>query len=305
MAEHARLLIDGIETANIAEEVRDGAFYEWGLLVEFFHQTSVVVVKQEGMDSHCFSYGSIYDLLYSSRQVFCQEPSLKGISQRTYQMIAPLLMQHPCVGGEISETKWNRKEYPKASYGMRENVQEVPYVTTVSGWQEARAKYYAIHQGEYVWQDEDDDDDFLPNRLFSDKLLEDEIKKYACEDEYKKEKALHGRSALATVFHKHVMGKKGPALMANTEEVGSRVCEFNYYQYEKELTAREHALTGGKRKIYSIINREKRKQYISLDFRHGMMEFHDGTGKHLGEFRFTGEKNAEAEDSHDLKTLKE
>ena len=301
MAEHARLLIDGVETADIAGEARDGAFYEWGLLVDFFHQTGVTVVKQEGMDGHSFSYGSIYDLLYGSWPVFCQKTSLKGISQRTYQMIAPLLMQHPSVGGEISEAEWNRTEHPKASYGMREDVQEAPYVTTVRGWQEARARYYASHQGEYVWQDADDE--FLPNRQLSDKLLEDEIKKYDCGGEY--EKMRHERNALATVFHKHVMGKKGPALMAYTEEMGSLVCESNYYQYEKELTAREHALTGGKRKIYSIINRENRKQYISLDFRHGMMEFHDCNGKHLGEFRFTGEKNAEAEDSHDLQALKE
>ena len=72
------------------------------------------------------------------------------------------------------------------------------------------------------------------------------------------------------------------------------------------MSVKEQLATKGKslRKIYSILNRNGKKQYISLDLRHGMMEFHDEKGTHLGEFRFTGVKNAEAESSHDLQALK-
>ena len=42
MAEHARLLIEGIETKNIPEAKRDEAFRQWGVLVDF----SIINVNQ-------------------------------------------------------------------------------------------------------------------------------------------------------------------------------------------------------------------------------------------------------------------
>ena len=32
-------------------------------------------------------------------------------------------------------------------------------------------------------------------------------------------------------------------------------------------------------------------QFISIDFGHGMFEFHDENGEHQGEFRFDGSQN--------------
>lgn len=304
MAEHARLLIEGIETKNILIGERDEAFRLWGLLVDFFHQTHVVVVKQAGLDTHAYSFGSIYELLYGSWGDFVRKDSLKGITQNTYQMIAPLLMQHPELGGELADMEWDRKKSPKVSYGMCPGVGGDDYVRDTKAWQDKRAKYYASHQGEYRWQESDDD--FLPNRLWSDKILKDEIEKHGCLKMYEKEENDKNKNALAAAFHDGVVKKKGCELAAYIEEVGGRVCKANYYQYESDLSAKEQLAAKGRslRKIYSILNRNGKKQYISLDLRHGMMEFHDEKGTHLGEFRFTGVKNSEAESSHDLQTLK-
>ena len=292
------MITESIETSAIPEEKRDEAFREWVQLVGFFHRTKVTLFKQEDLDRHCYSFGNIYTLLYGEWRNFCQQPSLKGITLNTFQMIAPLLMQHPQLGGVVSDDDWNATGCPKTNYGIRMDMEEHPYVTIIRKWQELRADYYACHQEEYEWSDSDNE--FLPNRLLSDKILEDEIRKHGCMEKYEGLKAQYKEHALATVFHKEVMGKKGSGIMAYTEEIGDKVCKANYYQYETELSQSERRRTGSKRKIYSIINRGKRKQYISLDFRHGMLEFHDEKGLHLGEFRFTGEKNSGAEASHNL-----
>ncbi len=58
------------------------------------------------------------------------------------------------------------------------------------------------------------------------------------------------------------------------------------------------------RKIFSLTGHDGKKKYISIDFKHGFFEFHDYRGDHLGEYRFNGEFNSEADPSHNLKSVK-
>lgn len=298
--ENARLLIAGLETASIPEGKRDGRYIQFCELVDFFHKTGVSHSKESGLDAHSFSFGTLSDFLYSSWENVKDKASLKGISQKTHQMMAPSLMQKPKLGKEITDSDWNQKQHPKTSYGLCPNINTSPYVTDRLSWQNARAKYYADNQS-YVWNK--DDDNFLPNRLLSDQILIDEIKAHGAMEKYEAELSKNTPNALAVVFHDEVMKNKGNSLLTYTQEIGSKICEANYYICEDELTKKEQQRAKSKRKIYSLINRKGKKQYISLDFRHGMMEFHDEHGIHLGEFRFTGLKNADAEPSHNLKYL--
>lgn len=301
--ENAQLLIEGLETKSIKKEERDGRYVHFCRLVAFFHETEVCLVKEEGLDTHNFSFGTVYDLLYGSWADFSKKDSLEGITQNSYQMVAPLLMQHPSLGTEIAASEWLKRGEPKASYGLCPGVMSEVYVTDTLTWQNARAKYYATHQTMYVWKE--DDDSFLPNRLLSDKILEREIEKHGYMEAYEIEKSKESleSDSLSVVFHEQVMKRKGETLEAYTAEIGQQICEANYYQYEAELTRKEQKKVNSLRRIYSLINRNGEKQYISLDFRHGMMEFHDAHGKHLGEFRFTGVQNAEEDSSHNLQTL--
>lgn len=297
----AQLLIDGLETSIVPVAERDERIVRFCELVDMFHKTNVSLVKESGMDRHSFSFGTIWDFLCGSWNDFVTKQSFKGIQQTSHQMIASILMQHPSLGKEITKAEWEMREYPKTNYGLCDKVTEEKYVTDSFAWQKVRAEYYATHQFKYVWNEYDAP--FLPNRMFSDKILEREIEKHGYMEEYQKEKLKCSSDALAVVFHDKVMKGKGSALAAYTGQIGKEICEANYYQYETELSRKESKVVGSLRKIYSVINRDGKKQYISLDFKHGMMEFHNEHGEHLGEFRFTGIQNANADSSHNFCTL--
>lgn len=299
--ESAQLLIDGLEISVVPEGERDERIVRFCELVDFFHKTNVGLVKEAGMDSHNFSFGTIWDFLCGSWNDFVTKQSFKGIQQTSHQMIASMLMRHPSLGKEITKDEWTKIDYPKTNYGLCDNVTEEEYVIDSLSWQKMRAGYYATHQTVYAWNK--NDDPFLPNRVFSDKILEREIESHGYMEEYQKEKLKCSYDALSVVFHDKVMRSKGSALAAYTEQIGKEICEANYYQYEAELSKKEQAEVNSLRRIYSMINRDGKKQYISLDFKHGMMEFHDEHGGHLGEFRFTGTQNSEPESSHNLRTL--
>lgn len=302
MEEHARLLIKGLELDKISENNRDKSFQKFAYLIDFFHKTKVKVCMQDGLINHRFSFGTIYDLFYSPWSTISQEDSLKGISQATYQMVISMYMQHPSLGKEMNDEEWAKKEMLKVHYGILKIDREKNYVTEQKEWQKFRASYYASHPGCYEWKD--NDDDFLPNRLYSDKLLEVEILNSVHKEEYENAQKDKRKNVLSIFFHDYVMKAQGPNIAAYTKKIGELICTANYYKYEHDLSVREsnhnrHSM----RAIYSTLNRNGEKQYISLDFKHGMFEYHDKKGKHLGEFRFTGLKNSEGETSHDLTTL--
>ena len=79
--------------------------------------------------------------------------------------------------------------------------------------------------------------------------------------------------------------------------------EVNGYTHDVGLSAAEHDASNAPRRIYTIVNRNRNKQHVSLDFGHGMFEFYDHQGIHLGERRYDGSFNSEADASHNLKTI--
>lgn len=301
--EYARLLISGLEFSKFPPESRSGAFEGLKKLVGFFSGEGVHMRVQSGFYAHEFSFGNIYnDFIYASWPEVSKNKALEGISQITHQALAVSFMPHPFGDKEISDEEWNAKKVAKADFGMRTGAESEPYVTERMAWHELRSRYYRENPGAYEWQP--GDNDFLPNRRYSDLLLEKEITRAGKTEKYEANKKINKDTALAATFHGEVAAAKGDSLAGYTEEMGSKVCEANFYAYEAGLTAEETRLSGGSlRSIWSTINRRGEKQYISLDFRHCMMEFHDKSGNHLGEFRFTAQPNSLAEVSHNLKCI--
>jgi hypothetical protein len=99
------------------------------------------------------------------------------------------------------------------------------------------------------------------------------------------------------------MKKKGHNTEAYTIEIGEKVAELNYYVYLPNLSRNERDETKSLRTIFRLVNRHGHKQYISLDHKHGMFEYHNSDGEHIGEFKFDGTFNSGPEVSHNLKTL--
>mgnify|MGYP002669527250 FL=1 len=294
-------MIDGLETCALPSERRDALLIDFCHLVDYFHKAKVNLVKEEGIESHVFSFGHLWEFLFGNRDYFVSKESLKGIEQTTHQMLSSTLMQHPALGGEITADEWAATTLPKTSYGLFPYEDKDNYVADTDAWHRYRAAYYAANQTDYVW--DISDDPFLPNLPYSNGILEGEILKHGLGQEYECEKARLGDKALHVFFHDKIMRGKGHDLAAYTELIGNKICEANFYHLEPELSRREYRLANSLRRIYSLINREGRKQYISLDFRHGMMEYHNEFGEHLGEYRFTGHLNSAADITHNLRGL--
>lgn len=100
------------------------------------------------------------------------------------------------------------------------------------------------------------------------------------------------------------MAHKGAERYAYAEKIGKQILKINGYMYETELSQREQVAAKSLRSIYSIINKSRYKQYVSIDFEHGMFELINHLNDHLGEFRFDGTYNSDPEPDHAFKTLR-
>jgi len=72
-----------------------------------------------------------------------------------------------------------------------------------------------------------------------------------------------------------------------------------------ELSNLERQYAKSLREIYSIMNKDSKLQFISIDFAHGMFEFHDENGEHQGEYRFDGSYNSPKQPDHSFKCMKQ
>lgn len=72
------------------------------------------------------------------------------------------------------------------------------------------------------------------------------------------------------------------------KEIGSKICELNYYHHEQEL---EELNNDNQQivKIYSI-KKDDKYQFLSIDKKHGRFELCDDNGNHLCELMFDGTK---------------
>ena len=79
-------------------------------------------------------------------------------------------------------------------------------------------------------------------------------------------------------------------------EIGSKICELNYYHNEKEL---EDLNKGNQSivKIYSI-KKEGKYHFLSIDKKHGRFEWCDEKGDHISEMMFDGELVQNSQDSN-------
>ncbi len=90
--------------------------------------------------------------------------------------------------------------------------------------------------------------------------------------------------------------------MAFIEFEGTKVAERNGYQLDS-FTTKINRSKDSKRKVFSF-GLQKGKIYLSIDFETGGFEVCNYKGEHLGEYRFSGIKEKEADSSHDIEIKK-
>ena len=290
---------EGLETAGIDEKDRDGkvlGFYYMKSEAERHNDRFYALVS---VFSHPYSYGAFYPSFVNlSWQEFQACETLKGISETTFEMMQAFC-QHPGIEALQDDESFLQKEEPHAHTGYYNSTQKEDFVNNIADWEEWHRKWNVCHQELIDWNGVSND--WLPRLDLVHCILRRELRSVLGEERAD----LIGDSDVVTEFYDKIMKHKGCNIAAYASTIGREVCLSNYYIAEKELSRMEHHAANSLREIYSIVNRHRRRQFISIDFLHGMFEFHDEHGTHLGEFHFDGSFNSKAEVDHSLRCLEQ
>ena len=311
---------EGIETSTIDEDKRDKSLFNFYTMLEEAVKLGDCCFMTEATYGHKYSYGDYYPAFtLFSWDEFQQIESLKGISQITYNYITNNF--HVIYPKKITnQEEFERENMPQGEGGFEHLDSSKDFLCNISNWKKWHQDYLTAHPEKIRWEL----NSHLSNIEAVYDILEEEILIYIkgkykerinkandTEQEIKKiwnelfaDKKYHKKqNGIALFFHQVVMPSKGRNEMtAYCKEIGKKVCEQNYYQYENELSTNEQRACQSLREIYSIVKKGE-NQYISLDFHKGMFEFHDKKGIHLGEYFFDGTLNKDPDAKHNLRTL--
>ena len=316
---------EGVETNTIKEDCRNYSLYNfYTMLNDALTKGDSCFMTQEAYQ-HKYSYGEFFPAFVNlTWEEFQKQESLKGIDFNTYNYITNNFKLHYPKQIE-SEKEFEQKSNPIGKGGFEHTDSPDDFLCNLLRWENWHINHLTNHPEDIKW---DDNSPFIPNKNGVYKILNDEILTYIrekYEDRINKgqevkdickelfaDKEYHinednsnriKENAKALFFHSVVMASKAKELrIAYCKEIGKRVCQVNYYQYNAKLSTKEKLACGSSRQIYSIV-KDGREQYISLDFHKGMFEFHDEQGTHLGEYFFDGTMNKNAEESHNLRKL--
>lgn len=297
----------GLETALIPENIRDNAVRDFYLMKSEAERHHDRFYALSEVYCHQYSYGTFYpyfvNMSWADLQAF---DSLKGISEMTFEMMQGFC-QMPDMKTIEEETEFQRAEHPHA-YSGYSNAQAFPdFVGNLSEWEEWHRKWYMDHPSDIDWSRAKNEwfpcPDIITN-IFRRELLK-KFRENHTNEEAKQMLNQIAANELVNEFHDKVMRHKGDEMEAYASEIGSEICVRNYYRSETDLSLLEQRTVGSHRKIFSILNSDNNQQFISIDFLHGMFEFHNEHGDHLGEYRFDGSYNSGGISDHSLQCLEQ
>lgn len=284
----------GMEIGDVAPEQRDKAilaFFE--MKTEAERQNDRFYALQEFF-SHEFSFGHFYDLL-NDWKTFQNKGILHSISQSTFQYLQSFC-QCPLLTTLENDMFFLQKEEPRGHSGVNNSHGDLSFINDLTSWEQWHRKWNTEHPEDIDWSKSEND--WFPRPDLIIQIMHRELQAH-CDLEAEG----HHNQDVVSMFYSLVMRRKGPSIHAYAQTIGSEICKCNYYREEVELSAMEQRVAGSLRKIYSIYNRHGFQQFISIDFAHGMFEFHDENGSHQGEYRFDGSPNAESQTNHSFKCM--
>lgn len=309
---------EDFELANIPEERRNEVVQDFFLMKgavsdEFYASSDLLYTKP-------FSFGTGLTRLFEmSWPEMCNTPSCTGITISTYRLLFHAMWNNPVIHEDYNYAELSE---PKTYAKFREEGDAPTYISCLKSWREWHAQWYRAHQDQIPWED-GKSNEVLPFVEHAIDIMKEELinqkKFYVSQQEESHNPDLYATdikdityvlregaanpSVITTAFHDLVMARKANK-RAYSCEIGGKILEMNGYVHEAALSEAERkASLVAHRRIYSVIGKTGRKQYVSLDFGHGMFEFFNERGIHLGEKRYDGTYNADAEDSHNLKTI--
>lgn len=288
------LRAEGLEVAHIQVTERDRAVQEfYDMKTEAERHGNRFYILQEVYEFR-YSYGFYPYFQYVSWPECSSNEYLKGISQNTYQLMHSFCQ---CPGMEIlsGDFEFYAMDKPHACTGYSNPSGYHDFVGNLREWEKWHTEWFTEHPNEIDWNGATND--FLPRQDRIVRILKRELGEIDVD--------LLADADVVNLFYDRVMRHKGDEIEAYASKIGHEVCAGNYYRYEQELSALEQSAAGNSlRKIFSIVNQHEKEQFISIDFKHGMFEFHNEKGDHLGEFRFDGSPNSCADPGHSLRCVK-
>lgn len=300
-----RLIEKGFETQTIPPEERDAALRNFIYLKNEIKDQDKIVALQAFYE-HPFSFGNIIqNFFFAPWEDFRKTKTLSGIRQNTYQLMYDSFAQKPVYTTIKNEDEFTRAQLPHAYTGLKQPYDIPEYVYDVETWEWWHLDWLTQHPNLITWDDVNNE--VFPYPKVIKNLLHKEIERrgdvrvwqtqrYSECDEEGKWKIRE--EEITNAFYESVMKHLSPEeRIAYTETLGRQVCKRNHYIYNEKASKIEAAATKSKRMIFEIL-KDNKKQYISLDFKHGMLEFLDSQGNHLGEKRFDGTQNTGTDSTH-------
>jgi hypothetical protein len=305
---HLFFVNDSFELFDVPEHKRDELLINFCKALNLARANKDSFWGTEEIYSRNYSFGTLfYGFLMRSISEINEVESLRGLSDVSLSLFHSLAYAVPGLI-EITESRDKflalnqSKNYGHCGFDFYQKP--VPYVGCDECWHLWKIAWYTLNQNEILWTENIDENSFLPNLKYSEKILLREIKKKEKEQSKKENKIIaFDNSNVALSFHDNVMRTQGPNLAAYTIEIGGKIANANYYQYDEVLSKNESLEAKSARNIYKLLGKDGRLQYISLDHSHGMFEFHNYNGAHIGEYKFDGSYNSGADLTHNLKTL--
>lgn len=297
---HLFTINESLELKNTPEAERSKVFENFCKAVDTARKDRDIFYATEDIYYHTYSYGTFFtNLLYADWPTISKNQHLKGISSTVINLYHATAASIPNLVHIIESNERFNQQFEGmhiGNFGFEMQHAPQPFIFDDPSWHIWKQIWLRNHQDEIAWNKVPDS--FLPNMHVANILLKEEVIRHGKEPELKK----HNNNWNVT-FYEEVMKKKGHETEAYTIELGKRIAEANYYQFDDELSKREQKASGSLRNIYRLRSRNGDNQYLSLDHKHGMFEYHSRNGEHLGEYRFDGTYNSEAQASHNLKTL--
>lgn len=237
---------------------------------------------------------NIYSILYDQGNPHC-----KLIGQRLFCQLQNLFGNFPHAINSLEE--FETKSEPRTHGGFRyENSPSSDYVydkSTIDKWHD---QWFKDNPDKIDWSKSND---IFPRYDKTLEVLRKELQKLKgnpdfisglehLEKQYIASVDIDKLSAQEVVskFYSLIMDHKAEngERISYAKEIGSKICELNYYHHEQELEdlnkCNQQIV-----KIYSI-KMDDKYQFLSIDKKHGRFELCDDNGDHLCELMFDGTK---------------
>lgn len=300
-----RVLEEGLELQDVEKSKRNQAVIDYFDMKGKAEANGDRFWALDSLYSRHYSFGFIYpDFFYSDWKHLQHTSPLNDLDQRAIQMVQGACGQYRT--GKLKDIEeFCAKPEPKTCAGF-EIAEWDNYIYDSKSWLKWHDDWLRSNLDQHNWKN--------GNELFHDYekcigILREALQKKKNED-FEPLRTIDVRNLsshdVVNSFHEFIMKRMNSEdRIAYTKEIGKVICEANYYCYEELLSRLEEKKQkdvnhkDAIREIYSI-TKDSKRQFISLDTKHGMLEFHNETGKHLGEYRFDGTLNSPSEANHDL-----